>query len=82
VEKLGVFIIDNAELNNTAIEIILYYLRPEIQPRTRRSCYLGHIINLVTKAFLFSTNIEAFKAETGTINEDLVYPDLEAIKKA
>jgi hypothetical protein len=82
VGKLSVFVIDNTELNNTAIDTILYYLRPEIQPKTRRSRCLGYIINLIVKAFLFGTNIKAFKAETGTVNKDLAPPDLEAMKKA
>ena len=82
MEKLGVFVTDNAESNDTAIDTILQCLRPEIQPKTCRSRYLGHIINLVTKAFLFGTNIKAFKAETGTVNKDLAPPDSEAMKKA
>jgi hypothetical protein len=36
----------------------------------------------MAKAFLFSTNTEAFKGEIGTINKDLTPPELEIIKKA
>jgi hypothetical protein len=82
VGKLGVFVTDNTKSNDTAIDTILQCLRPEIQPKTRRSRYLGHIINLVAKAFLFGTNIKAFEAETGTVDEDLAPPDSEAMKKA
>ena len=81
IEKLSVFIIDNAKLNNTTINVIIYYLYPKIQPRTRRSRYLSYIINLIIKAFLFSINIKAFKVKIGTINKDLAYPNSEAIRK-
>jgi hypothetical protein len=62
VNKLGYFITDNATTNDLTIEIILQRLRPNITYLgERRVRYLGHIINLAAKAFLFSNNKESFE---------------------
>jgi hypothetical protein len=82
VDRLGVFVADNAESNDVAIQAILHQLRPELQPKLRRSRCLGHIINLVAKAFLFGKSVEAFELATGSINEDTAFVDPEAMKKA
>ena len=82
VDRLGVFIADNAESNDTAIREILHQLRPELQPKARRSRCLGHIINLAAKAFLFGTSTKAFEAATSVINEDKAPVDSDAIKEA
>jgi hypothetical protein len=52
--KLSVFIIDNVELNNTVIHRILTKIRPDLPVSPRQARYLGYIINLIAKTFLFS----------------------------
>jgi hypothetical protein len=59
--KLGVFVTDNAESNNTAIKAILSDIRPDLAVFPRRARCLGHIINLAAKVFLFGTDIKAFE---------------------
>ena len=60
--RLGFFIGDNAATNNTAIRAILAHLLPELKnPDSRHIRYLGYIINLTTKAFLFGQDADAFK---------------------
>ena len=62
IAKLGVFVTDNAESNDTAIRHILAAIRPDIKDAdSRRARCLGHIINLAAKAFLFSKDVKAFK---------------------
>jgi hypothetical protein len=82
VDRLGVFVTDNAESNDTAIQEILHQLRPELQLKARRSRCLGHIINLVAKAFLFGTSTKAFEAATSTVDEDTNLVNSEAMKEA
>ena len=58
--------------------------RPISRPNSkdRRSRCLGHIINLAVKAFLFSTDIEVFKAVTKGIKEETTAPGSVVIKAA
>ena len=80
--NLGVFVTDNAESNDIAVRHILATLRPDIKdPNSRRSRYLGHIINLAAKAFLFSNNVKAFNQVINSVN-DITLMDLDAMKKA
>jgi hypothetical protein len=54
VNRLGFFMGDNASENSTEIRAIIAHLCPnEKDPNSRRVRYLGHIINLAVKAFLF-----------------------------
>lgn len=82
VDRLGVFVTDNAKSNDTAIRAILRQLRPDLQLKARRSRCLGHIINLVAKAFLFGTNVKAFETATNVIDKDTASINSETIKKA
>jgi hypothetical protein len=69
-DQLGFFVKDNAGTNDTAIRCILTDLRPDIKdPDSRRVRYLGHIINLAAKAFLFGKDADAFKEESYTKKE-------------
>jgi hypothetical protein len=61
-ERLGVYIGDNAELNDSVWRITLNVLHPERDPKASRSRCLGHIINLAAKAFIFGDNVNAFEA--------------------
>jgi len=73
-ENLGFFIADNASTNDTAINHILRAVRPDIKhPEARRVRCLGHIINLVAKAFLFSYDIESFETDQWTLWEASEY---------
>jgi hypothetical protein len=70
--KLGVFIIDNIELNNAVINAILSDIRLNFAVFPRRARYLGYIINLAAKAFPFGTDIEAFKMVVGQVSNNTV----------
>ena len=62
VNKLGYFVLDNAEANDTCVEAIINNLNPKpniSKPHRRLRC-LGHIINLAAQAFLFGKDAEAF----------------------
>jgi hypothetical protein len=62
INKLGYFTTDNASANNITIELVLQRLHPDIrQPRARRVRYLGYIINLAAKAFLFNGGKDSFE---------------------
>ena len=62
-DLLGYFVLDNASSNDTCVREILKQLRPELNPKERRLCCFGYIVNLAAKAFLFSKEIEAFEFE-------------------
>ena len=81
VEKLGVFIGDNVDSNDTAWRETLYQLHPGRDPQASRSRCLGHIINLAAKAFLFGKNIEAFEATVDAVN-DFTSRESEIMKRA
>ena len=68
--QLGVFVADNADSNDTAIEAVLTELRPELSTPARRSRCLGHIINLAAKAFLFGQDTSAFERATALEDEN------------
>jgi len=66
-KQLGFFIADNAPVNDVAIRLILTHLRPDLKtPDSRRVRYLGHIINLIAKAFLFGKDADAFEEDSQT----------------
>ena len=76
VRKLGYFYINNNIINDVTIKIILNRFRPDIQqPQRRRVRYLGHIINLVAIAFLFSNDLVSLEAEISDISNPI---ELEA----
>ena len=63
--KLSYFIADNNGRNNIYIRAILRKYRPDIKNSdSRRVRYLGYIINLAAKAFLFGKNADAFEDST------------------
>ena len=77
--KLGYFIADNDGRNNTCIRAILRKHRPDIKdPDSRRVRYLGYIINLAAKAFLFGKNADAFEDSTDTTRKN---GHLEALRE-
>jgi hypothetical protein len=65
-KRLGYFMTDNAESNDTCLESLLREIDPNISDsdiNERRLRCWGHILNLVAKAFLFGTNADAFELE-------------------
>lgn len=60
-EKIGYFMLNNTENNNTAIEVISTELG--FNGRLRRGRYISHTINLSAKALLFSRNNNVFKQQ-------------------
>lgn len=60
-EKLGYFITDNASSNDTCVTEIIETLQPDLDAHGRRLRCMGHIINLITKAFLFGNKSETFE---------------------
>ena len=67
--RLGVYVGDNADLNDTAWKATLRILHPERDSKASRSRCLGHIINLAAKAFIFGKNVEAFEAVVDSVND-------------
>ena len=61
--RLGYFVLDNANTNDTCVDTVLKTLRPDLNKKQRRLRCLGHIINLAAQALLFGSDPEAFTAE-------------------
>ncbi len=66
---IGWFMLDNVSSNNTCIAEILKALGINDTVEHRRLHYLGHILNLAAKAFLFGSDIKSFEDEL-KINEE------------
>jgi hypothetical protein len=79
--RLGVFVADNADSNDTAVRSILAQIRPDLDPTSRRARCLDHIINLAAKAFLFSSDTEVFESIVRQVTDDTPF-DLKTIKEA
>jgi hypothetical protein len=65
-DRLGYFMIDNAESNDTCLEHLVREMVPgatEEDVEERRLRYWGHVLNLVARAFLFGTDADAFELE-------------------
>ena len=63
-EKIGYFTVDNATNNDTALKVIGEQLGFQWEERRVR-CF-GHIINLVVRALLFGSEIDAFEQEVSS----------------
>jgi hypothetical protein len=62
-DRLGYFVTDNANNNDTTINIVLHTLLPALsiaERQQRRLRCWGHILNLAARAFLFGQNAEDF----------------------
>ena len=59
--NIGFFVLDNATNNDT----ILVELRKAIgfEPKERRLRYIGHIINLIAKAYLYGQDVSLFQED-------------------
>ena len=61
-ERLGYFVLDNAESNDTCIEHLLLKIAPQLQKKHRRLRCMGHILNLACQALLFGDVPEQHQA--------------------
>ena len=63
--KIGYFVLDNAESNDTCVEALCrdFNIQPSIPKAHRRLRCIGHIINLAAQAFLFGHDAQAFYSE-------------------
>ena len=60
-------VLDNASNNDTAVShIFKHFNKPHTYVKTQCLRCFGHILNLVIKAFLFSTDADAFEAHVFT----------------
>jgi hAT family C-terminal dimerisation region len=73
VDRLGVFVGDNASNNDTCVQAILDELDISDPVEKRRSRCLGHIINLVAEAFIFGKDTEAFTQIADSVDESTPY---------
>ena len=80
-KRLGVYVGDNAESNDTAWKAVLSVLHPDRDPKATRSRCLGHIINLAAKVFIFGKKVAAFEAVVDAVN-DVAPQDSPAIRAA
>ena len=80
-DKLGCYIGDNADSNDTAWAAALAVLHPNRDPVASRSRCLGHIINLAAKAFIFGKNVEAFETVADSVNDSTPW-DAPAMRTA
>ena len=72
-DRLGYFVLDNAESNDICIDTVLHEIRPDLnaldRSKRRLRCW-GHILNLAAKAFLFGQDPDAFEIEA-EMNQNL-----------
>ena len=69
--RLGAFIIDNTNNNDTAFRVLRDLLLPtaSIDPKEGRLRCLGHMINLVVKALLYGSRSTALQKELQQVND-------------
>ena len=76
VKKLGYYISDNVDSNDTVWKATLAILYLDRDLMASWSHYLGHIINLATKAFIFGKNVDTFEAIVESVNESTPWDTL------
>ena len=69
MNNLGVYIGDNVDSNDNEWKATLMVLHLDRDLKASRSRYLSHIINLATKAFIFSKNVDTFEAMVDRVND-------------
>ena len=83
--SLGVFVSDNVESNDTAVDTavdaLVSHFSPGTDAKARRGRCLGHIINLAAKAFIFGQDVEVFEMEAKPADNDAPV-DLNVLKRA
>jgi hypothetical protein len=66
-ERLGVAVGGNVSSNDTCVKALYIQLDPAMRTtdvEARRMRCLGHVLNLVAKAFLFGTSADSFELES------------------
>ena len=61
--KLGAFVADNADNNNTCVRALNQELHPDEDENGRRGRCFGHMVNIAAKAFIYGKKHEAFIKE-------------------
>lgn len=69
--KLGYFMLDNANSNDTCLETLARWYPIDVGQRRLRC--IGHIINLVVRAVIFGTNISKFEAELRGVSDEFSF---------
>ena len=69
--KLGYFMLDNANSNDTCLETLATWYPIDVG-RRRLRC-IGHIINLVVRAVIFGTNVSKFEAELRVVSDEFSF---------
>jgi hypothetical protein len=59
--NLGYFVLDNAPNNNITLQELAKTMG--FDPKEKRLCCIGHILNLIAKAYLFSQDSTTFNNE-------------------
>ena len=62
-DNLGYFMLDNAKNMNTTVKSLCTSPGPQFKPKERRLQCIGHIINLVAKAFLFDADDQHYEID-------------------
>ena len=57
--NLGYFVLNNTPNNNTTLVELLKSIG--FDPKVKRLYYMGHILNLIAKAYLYGQDISNFK---------------------
>ena len=77
LNKLGVWVADNADSNDTTIKVMMKEIDPSVKDISPyRSRCLRYIINLAAKAFLFSNDVEAFEAIAELVDDSTLMDSL------
>ncbi|KJZ68471.1 hypothetical protein HIM_12135 [Hirsutella minnesotensis 3608] len=69
--KLGYFMLDNAESNDTCIQTLAQWYPMDVQ-RRRLRC-VGHIINLVVRAVIFGFNAGKFESQLRAATDEFKF---------
>ncbi len=54
---------DNASSNDTCVAEIIDLIQPDLDLREQKLWYIGHIINLIAKAFICGNKSETFETD-------------------
>ena len=68
-DNLGYFMLDNADNMDTTVKHLLISTNPQLEPKERRLRCVGHIINLIAKAFLFGAEAKHYEVNDEMLSE-------------
>lgn len=82
--KIGFFMADNAESNDTAIHAVLKVLYPQLTKRQRNRhrlrCF-GHIVNLIAQAFIIGKDSEKICREIDVASREMDFKKVHELWK-